>query len=118
MSLWRPQWRGFPRGGPVSVQRPVQIRRRIDVPPERLDDTPRSWGPPEPLPVHAMAPGSQDPAVAGREAEDVAWTIYLPPGVTVSSLDLLVIDGDSYEIAGRGRDWGAGVVVEAKRREG
>lgn len=116
--LWRPGWRIFPRGGRVEVQRPVLIRRRIETPPELLDETPRTWGAPEPLPVHAMAPGSQDPAIAGREAEDVEWTLYLPPGIAVSTLDRLVIDGEEYEVNGRAKDWGRGLVVEAKRREG
>lgn len=118
MTAWRPGWRAFPGGPRVLVQRPVQLRRRIDVSPEQLDDMPRSWGPPEDLTIHAMTPGTTEPDLPGREAEDVAWTLYLPPGQVVSALDLLVIDGDEYEVIGRIRDWGVGCVLEAKRREG
>lgn len=118
MTAWRPGWAVFPHGGPARVQRPVQIRRRIEVPPERLDDTPRTWGDPEPLTVHAMAPGSTEPALPDRETEDVEWTLYLPPGQSIQATDLLVIDNDEYEVVGRARDWGVGLVVEAKRREG
>ena len=115
---WPRPWGRFNSRSRVSAVRPVQIRRRIPVPPEQLDTAPRTWGPAEELRVLAMAPGSQEPAIAGREAVDVTWTLYCPTGTRASGLDIVIIDGIEHEVIGDARDWGVGVVIETRHRAG
>ena len=84
-------------------------------------------GDPEPLPAHGWAPGaSRESLEAGRDADEVAWTVYLPAGVSIDARDLVILDGTEYAVNGNSLDWShgpwgnpvAGIVVELVRKEG
>lgn len=86
-------------------------------------------GTPEPVAVHAIAPGASSESVAaGRNTDAVDWTIYAPAGVTVGARDLVLLEagGDEYQVEGDSLDWTngpwanpvAGVVIELKRQGG
>lgn len=84
-------------------------------------------GEPEQVLIHAVAPGpSKESIEAGRDADEVEWTVYAPPGVHVSPRDLVVLDGTEFEVVGNTRDytlgpWAnpvAGVEIPLKRWRG
>jgi len=90
---------------------------------------PDTWTGPVPIPGCALAPGAVvEPFEANREGAGVSFTLYMPPGTTVSARDRVLLPGyaEPFDVLGSGRDWGrnpftgkpSGVVVELGRFEG
>lgn len=86
----------------------------------------QSWATPVSVAVHALSPGSDEPATTSRDLSIIEWTVYAPAGTTVGPRDLVVVDGRGYEIEGEVKDYTrgpwvnpvAGVVFELRRAEG
>ena len=90
---------------------------------------PDSWSSPIPFAGCVVAPGAVvEPFEANREGSGVEFTVYFPPGTTVSARDRVQLPGHSepFDVLGAGRDWGrspfsgrpSGVVVEVGRFDG
>lgn len=87
------------------------------------------YGDPEPVAVHSIAPGASKEAVAaGRNPDEVSFTLHAPAGITVGARDrvLFELGGVEYDVFGDSADWAhgpwpnpvAGVVIELRRQEG
>ena len=105
----------------------VTILTRTETGTDRYGKPVYDW--PEPgAQVHgcAVAPRSSiEPAEIARTPVYEGLAVYMPPGVSVTPYDRLVIRGTVYEVDGDPGDWrspyGAvarGIVVNAKRWEG
>ena len=90
---------------------------------------PDTWTGPVPVAGCAVAPGVVvEPFEANREGAGVSFTLYMPPGTTVSARDRIQLPGhaEPFDVLGAGRDWGrnpftgkpSGVVVELGRFDG
>ena len=86
-----------------------------------------SYSEPEGLPVHAIAPGPSEEAVAsGRDTSSTAWTVYAPAGTSITSKDLVTFNGTEYQVDGDALDftsppWAnpiAGVTFALTHKEG
>lgn len=83
---------------------------------------PQAWS------VRGIAPGAMsEPYEATRDASSVVWTVYADKSGDVPGVrDVVVLDGDEFNVIGEPRDWTrgpypnptAGVVVELGRVEG
>ena len=116
-------WRRHPYGGEVGLLR--------HSPGAVVDgyEEPDSWAGPVPVRGCAVAPGAVvEDFEANREGVGVAFTVYMPPGTTVSARDRVILPGhtDAFDVLGPGKDWGrnpftggaSGVVVEVGRFDG
>jgi hypothetical protein len=84
-----------------------------------------SHGSPEPLQVYGVAPkGSQEPG-ADRLAVSTGLMLLMPPEAVLGPHDLVIVDGDEWEIEGEVADYTRGPfgfrpgkTVALKRTEG
>lgn len=92
-------------------------------------EEPDSWTGPVPVAGCALAPGDVvEDFEANREGVGVEFTLYMPPGTTVSARDRVTLPNhaDPFDVLGPGRDWGrnpftgeaSGVVVQLGRFDG
>lgn len=79
--------------------------------------------------VWGLAPGAMaEPNLANRDTSEVVWSVLAPADDSIpSGRDLVVVDGEDFEVLGDPKDYTrgpwesahfAGVVVELKRTEG
>ena len=81
-----------------------------------------------PWPVHGLAPGANvEGEQPNRDLSVVEWTVYAPASDEApGELDLVVVDGEEFEVEGRPSDWTrgpwghptAGLVVLLRRPTG
>ena len=65
--------------------------------------------PPRPIRIHGIHPGQSVEAVAaGRQSDEVAFTVLAPRGTELDARDVVVIDGVEFHVRGDSRDWGNG----------
>ena len=103
------------------------VQRYAEGAKDRHGNVTVTYLPTEPVPIRAAAPGAaQERIVAGRNPDEVAWTLYAPAGVQVASRDRAIWLGVEYEVMGDSLDWShgpwdfpdAGVVIELRRQGG
>lgn len=114
---------GFPHGETVTRQRATAV-----VDPYSGESTELDWSTPDTLAIDGCAVasgGSLEPVEAARNAVDSDFDVLAPFGSDVRSTDRLVIRGLVCEVVGRPFDWAspfsgwqAGMVIQAKIREG
>jgi hypothetical protein len=88
----------------------------------------KTYAPPVDLPIRGIAPGAMLlPGEADRDVSEILWTLTCSTHPNLpGDLDLVMLDGDDYALAGRVKDWtrgpwpnpAAGCVIELKRVEG
>lgn len=66
-----------------------------------------------------VAPGgSNEPVLTGADPVDGAFTLYFPAGTVVEALDKFLVRGSEWVKDGTSDDWGVGVVVKVRQRNG
>lgn len=66
-----------------------------------------------------VAPGgSAEPVLAGRDPVDASFTLYFPAGTVLEPLDRFIVRGSEWVKDGTPDDWGVGVVVKVRQRNG
>lgn len=77
--------------------------------------------PPTETPIEdvRVAPGATDevPQV-DREAVEIAFTLYAPPGTIVDRLERVRVRGEDFDVQGEPQVWTRGVVIAVTRKEG
>ncbi|HKY57665.1 MAG TPA: hypothetical protein VJL80_06480 [Aeromicrobium sp.] len=113
----------FPHGEQVVRQRATRVADRYNP-----DDVALDWENPDVLTIPNVGvalSSTADPLIDAREAVDSDYTLFMETGSDVLPDDRLVIRGIACEVVGRPFDWSnpftgweAGMVVQAKVREG
>lgn len=73
------------------------------------------------IPVQGVlvAPGgSSEPVLTGADPVDGAFTLYFPTGTVIEPLDRFIVRGSEWVKDGTADDWGVGVVVKVRQRNG
>lgn len=66
-----------------------------------------------------VAPGgSSEPVLTARDPLDASFTLYFPAGTLVEPLDTFIVRGSEWVKDGTSDDWGVGVVVKVRKRNG
>lgn len=105
----------------------VGVRRWSTAGVDRQGNPVSTWAAAVPVPVHGVAPRTQqEPDDPNRWAVVEGLTVYAPAGTTVGAHDRVVWAGVEYEVDGDVADWSrgpwanpaAGVVFDLTRVEG
>lgn len=107
------------RGEVVTVLTAVMTEDPYSgAPVENWDEDPEerdvmTVAPAEPRPV-----SSAEPVQDARNSLTSGWTLYLPPGDTITARNRVRVRGEDYPVQGQPAQWSKGVVVQAYRTEG
>lgn len=87
----------------------IGVKRYVEGVEDAHGNVNESWTEPENVLVYSIAPASLTESSDGtRDAVISGLTVLAPPTVTVDAKDVVVIDGDEYEVAGDMGDWNRG----------
>lgn len=66
-----------------------------------------------------VAPGgSAEPVLTGADPVDGSFTLYFPAGTLIEPLDKFIVRGSEWVKDGTPDNWGVGVVVKVRQRNG
>ena len=104
------------------------VKRRVEGEKDSHGNPRVTYAAPTDWRVHGLQPGANiETAQPNRDLSEIVWTVYAPASDEApGELDLVVVDGEDFEVEGRLADWTrgpwehptAGIVVELRRHTG
>lgn len=112
----------------LPITATLGVKRRIEGATDAHGNPVVSYAEPTDWRIHGLQPGANaEPGQPNRDLSEIVWTVYAPANDEApGEYDLVVVDGEDFEVEGRPSDWTrgpwpnpvAGLVVELRRAEG